>query len=101
MNASALPDLFSIVGTLVIVGPSESDGGDTTYQHLVFREKGGRVRHLTIVRASADIAALIEQYVIGIFLFRELPGERRLWCVDRADGPRCMDFEAMRAHILK
>jgi hypothetical protein len=34
-----------------------------------------------------------------MFLFWERQGERRLWCVDRADGPKQVDFEAMRAYV--
>jgi hypothetical protein len=68
--------MFAVVGTVTMVGPATIDDGDTTYQHLVIREKGGRMRHLTIVRAIADIAALIEQHAIGLFYFGNRSWER-------------------------
>jgi hypothetical protein len=92
--------MFAVAGTVTMVGPITVNDGDTTYQHLVIREKGGRMRHLTIVRAIADIAALIEQHAIGIFLFWEQElGVRRLCYVYRADGPRQVDFEAVRTYL--
>jgi hypothetical protein len=73
----------------------------TTYHYLEIYEKGGKLRRITIVRAVAEIAALVEEHAIGTFLFWSLPGERRLWCVDRADGPKHVDFETMRAFVSR
>ncbi|MBV8754076.1 MAG: hypothetical protein JO328_14535 [Hyphomicrobiales bacterium] len=67
-----------------------------TYRYLDICEKGGRTRRLTIVRAVEALASLIEQHAVGMFLFWQRPGERRPWCVDRADGPQRVDFAAMR-----
>ncbi|HEV2955532.1 MAG TPA: hypothetical protein VGX95_05400 [Xanthobacteraceae bacterium] len=91
--------LFPVVGTISAVGPSVPDKGGILYRYIEIREKGGRVRRLTIVRAVEELASLIEQHAIGMFLFWERQGERRLWCVDRADGPKQVDFEAMRAYV--
>jgi hypothetical protein len=101
VNASALPDLVSVVGTIAAIGPAVPERRGTTYKYLEIYEKGGHLRRLTFVHASAEIAALLEEYAIGIFLFWVLPGERRLWCVDRADGPKHVDFDAMRSYIMK
>ncbi|HYK81469.1 MAG TPA: hypothetical protein VEU95_17665 [Micropepsaceae bacterium] len=51
------------------------------------------------MRAIEALALLIEQHAVGMFLFWERQGERWLWCVDRADGPQQVDFEAMRAYV--
>jgi|HubBroStandDraft_6_1064221.scaffolds.fasta_scaffold478870_1 hypothetical protein len=93
--------LFAITGTVATVGPTTADDDGTTYQYLVIREKGGGVRHLTIVRAVAEIAAIIERHAIGIFLFWEQQGEPRLCYVYRADGPRQVDLEAVRDYLMK
>ena len=69
------------------------------YRHIEIYEKGGRVRRLTIVRAIEALASLIEQHAVGMFLFWERQGEPWSWCVDRADGPRQVDFETMRAFV--
>jgi hypothetical protein len=91
--------VFSIVGTITAVGPSMLDEGGVLYRYIEICEKGGRVRRLTIVRAVEALASLIEQHAIGMFLFWQREGERWLWCVDRADGPQRVDFEAMRAYV--
>ncbi|HXW27446.1 MAG TPA: hypothetical protein VEK73_22045 [Xanthobacteraceae bacterium] len=88
--------MVPITGTVVAIGSRATTDGDTTFQYLAIRERGGSPRHLTIVRASAEVAALIEPHVIGTFLFQEGQGERRLCYVYRADGPRQVDFEALQ-----
>jgi hypothetical protein len=75
------------------------DKGGVLYRYVEIIEKGGRVRRLTSVRAVEELAALVERYAIGMFLFWERQGERRLWCVDRADGRQQVDFEAIRACV--
>ena len=91
--------VFPIVGTITAVGPKWLDKGGVLYRYIEISEQGGGIRRLTIVRAVEELAALIEQHAIGTFLFWERQGERRLWCVDRADGPKQVDFEAMRAYV--
>ena len=91
--------IFPVIGIITAVGPNSLDKGGVLYRYIDICEKGGRTRRLTIVRAVEALAALIEQHAIGMFLFWERQGECRLWCVDRADGPRQVDFEAMRAYV--
>jgi hypothetical protein len=92
-------DLLSIVGTIASIGPRMRDRQDTIFQHLEFQEEGGGLRRVTIVHAIAEIAALIEERAIGIFVFWSLPGMRRLWCVDRADGARQVDYQVLHAVV--
>jgi hypothetical protein len=91
--------VFPVVGTVTAVGPSRLDKSGVLYRYIEICEKGGRARRLTIVRAVEALATLIEQHAIGIFLFWERQGERWLWCVDRADGPQRVDFDAIRAYV--
>src|SRR3984893_13496740 len=91
--------IFPVIGTITAVGPNNLDKGGVLYRYIEISEKGGRVRRLTIVRAVEALAALIERHAIGLFFFWERQGERRLWCVDRADGPQQVDFEAIRAYV--
>jgi len=91
--------ILPIVGVITAIGPSKLDKGGVLYRYIDICEKGGEVRRLTIVRAVEALAALIEEHAIGMFLFWERQGERRLWCVDRADGPQRVDFDAIRAYV--
>jgi hypothetical protein len=70
-----------------------------TFHFLEIRVLGGKMRRPTMVRVVDQIAALLEENVIGTFFFWALPGERRLWCLARADGPRSMDLETMQRII--
>jgi hypothetical protein len=91
--------IFSVIGIVTAIGPNNPDKGGVLYRYIEISEKGGRTRRLTIVRAIEALASLIEQHAIGMFLFWERQGERCLWCVDRADGPRQVDFDALRAYF--
>jgi len=91
--------IFAVIGIITAIGPNNLDKGRVLYRYIEISEKGGRTRRLTIVRAAEALASLIERHAIGMFLFWERQGERWLWCVDRADGPRQVDFEAMRAYF--
>jgi len=91
--------IFSVIGIITAIGPNNLDKGGVLYRYIDISERGGRTRRLTIVRAVEALASLIEQHAIGMFLFWERQGERWLWCVDRADGPQRVDFEAVRAYF--
>jgi hypothetical protein len=91
--------ILPVIGTITAVGPNTLDKGSVLYSYIEICEKGGRTRRLTIVRAIEALALLIERHAVGMFLFWERKGERWLWCVDRADGPQQVDFEAMRAYV--
>jgi hypothetical protein len=93
--------VFPVIGTITAVGAKNPDEGGVQYRYLEICEEGDRRRRLTIVHAIEALAALIEQHAVGIFLFWQQPGDLRLWCVDRADGPRRVDFEALRAYAQK
>jgi hypothetical protein len=88
-----------MIGTITEVGPNNREPGGVFYRYIDICEQGGSTQRLTIVRAGAGLAGLIEQHAIGMFLFCERQGERRLWCVDRADGPQRVDFDALRAYV--
>jgi hypothetical protein len=92
-------DLLSIVGAIASIGPRMRDRQGTIFHHLEFQEEGGGLRRVTIVHAIAEIAALIEERAIGIFVFWSLPGERRLWCVDRTDGAKQVDYQVLHAVV--
>jgi hypothetical protein len=88
--------MVAAIGTVVVVGPVELADHDTTYRYLVICEQGGRLRDLTMVRAIPELSELVECNAIGMFVFWDTPTECRLWCVERADGPKAVDFEALR-----
>jgi hypothetical protein len=100
VTVSATPHpLFWVAGTITSLGQRLRDTESTIFHSLEICRLGGNVQRFTIVRALEDIAALVERDCIGTFFFCSLPGERRLWCVARADGPHGIDVETMRKII--
>jgi hypothetical protein len=92
-------DMVAVLGVVAIVGPVELAESDTTYRYLVIREQGGRLRDFTMVRAVPNLSELIELNAIGMFIFADTVAECRLWCVERADGPKAVDFSAIRNYF--
>jgi hypothetical protein len=78
------------------LGQRFRDNESTIFHSLEICRLGGHVHRFTIVRAVEEIAALVERDCIGTFFFWSSTGERRLWCVTRADGPHGVDLETMR-----
>jgi hypothetical protein len=91
--------MVPVIGTIVVVGPLELAEHDTTYRYIVVRDQAGTLRDFTMVRAIPELSELVERDAIGIFLFWDGPKECRLTYVYRADGPRQVDFEAVRAYL--
>jgi hypothetical protein len=85
------------IGTVAVVGPVELADSDTTYRYLVIQERGGGLRDFTMVKVVPELSELVEHNAIGMFVFWDLATECRLWCVERADGPKAVDFAAIRA----
>ncbi|HXW25513.1 MAG TPA: hypothetical protein VEK73_12290 [Xanthobacteraceae bacterium] len=89
--------LVAIVGTVEVVGAVELDIDDTTYSHVVIRDRRGELRCFATVRAVPGISQLVESEAIGLFVFSEGTAECRLWCVVCEDGRQAVDFGALRA----
>lgn len=89
--------LVCVVGTVVVVGPVESADNETTYRYLVIQDQGGDFRDFGEVRAIAELAKLVEHYVEGMFVFWETADVCRLWCVERTDGQKGVDFALLRS----
>jgi hypothetical protein len=91
--------MVPVTGTVVEVGPVKLAPYDTTYQYVAIRDETGALRKFTTVRAVPELSGLVERDAIGIFLFWDGPTECRLCFVYRADGPRDVDFEAVREYL--
>jgi|ERR1700738_2705869 hypothetical protein len=92
-------DMIAVIGAVAVVGPVELAESDTTYRYLVIQEQGGRLRDFTMVRAVPELSELIELHAIGMFVLADTAAECRLWCVERADGPKAVDFAAIRNYF--
>lgn len=97
---SATPHaLFWIAGTVTNLGQRFRDDDNTIFHSLDICRLGGQVHRLTMLRTVEEVSALVERDCVGTFFFWSLPGESRLWCVARADGPHSIDVDTMRKII--
>jgi hypothetical protein len=87
--------MVPVIGTVVEVGPDEAAPEDTTFSHIVIRQKDGRLREFAMVRAIYEVAGLVEAKGGGTFVFLNVPPECRLAFVYRDTGARTVDFDAM------
>jgi hypothetical protein len=94
VSASPHP-LFWVAGTVTRIGQRARDHETATFDSLEICRRGGQIHRFTAVRASDHVAALVEHNCIATFFFWSQPDELRLWCVARADGPRCVDLDTM------
>jgi hypothetical protein len=100
VTVSATPHpLFWVAGAVTSLGHRFHENENTIFRSLEIRSLGGSVQRFKLVRAVDDVAALVERDCVGTFFFCALPGERRLWCVARADGPNGIDVAAMQMII--
>ncbi len=91
--------IFSVLGAISAIGPCRADPAETAYGWIEFIERGGKVRRLKKLAAGPEIARLIEPAAIGTWYVHEVYGSHRMLGVERADGPRALDYDAIHACI--
>ena len=91
--------IFSVLGVIGAIGPCRADPAETVYAWIEFIERGGKVRRLEKLAAGPEIARLIEPAAIGAWYVHEVYGSHRMLGVERADGPRALDYDAIHACI--
>jgi hypothetical protein len=99
---SAMPKccgMVPVIGTLVEVGRVELAPYDTTYRSVVIRQEDGTFRDFATVHAIPELSGLVQHDASGTFPFWNSPTECRLAFVYRDDGPRAVDFDAVRVYL--
>ena len=94
-----LEAMVPVTGTVVDVGPVELAPCDTIYHHIVIRDDAGVLREFTMVNAVPELSGLVQRDASGTFLFWKGQTDCRLAFVYRDDGPRDVDFEAVREYL--
>jgi hypothetical protein len=91
--------IFGINGKVVAVSPVVLEPRDTTYHNLVIRDESGALREFATVHALPELSGLVQPNASGIFIFLGGPTEYRLCFVYSDDGPRAVDFDAVREYL--
>jgi hypothetical protein len=91
-------EIVPVIGKVVAVSPAV-EGDDTTFQYLTIEQEDGSARHFAPVCALPELAGFLEQDASGAFVFLNGPDSCRLCFAYSDDGPRAVDFAAMREYL--
>src|SRR4029077_16980679 len=88
-----------ITGTVVEVAPVVLDTHDTSYESVVIRREDGGFQEFEDLHAIPELSGFVQPKASGTFLFLSMPNGWRLAFFYSDDGPRAVDFDAMREHL--
>jgi hypothetical protein len=91
--------IFSVLGVVNAIGPCAAGAAETAYAWIEFIECRGKIRRIEKLVAGAEIARLIEPDAIGAWYLHGVGGSHRILGVERADGPRALDYDAIYACV--
>jgi len=89
--------IFRVLGIVSAIGPCTVAEAGTAFAWIEFIERGGSVRRIDNVATCSEIARLVEPDAIGTWYVQEIGGSHRMLAVERGDGPRAIDQDAVRA----
>jgi len=91
--------MVPIIGEVVEVGPVELADHDTTYSYVAIRDESGALQKFAMVHAIPELSGLVQPDASGTFLFLNGPDGCRLCFIYSDNGPRAVDFEAVREYL--
>jgi len=89
--------IFRVLGIVNAIGPCTVAETGTVFAWVEFIESGGSVRRIDKLASRAELARLIEPDAIGAWYLQEIGGSHRMLAVERGDGPRAIDHDAVQA----
>ena len=89
--------IFRVLGIVNAIGPCTIAEAGTAFAWVEFIESGGSVRRIDNLATRTEIARLIEPDAIGAWYVQEIGGSHRMLAVERGDGPRAIDRDAVDA----
>jgi hypothetical protein len=92
-------EIIPVIGKVVAISPSV-EGDDATFQYLTIEQEDGSARHLAPVCALPELAGFLQQKdASGAYIFLKSPDGYRLCFAYSDDGPRGVDFDAVRGYL--
>jgi hypothetical protein len=93
-----LGEIVPVIGKVVAVSPAV-EGDDTTFQYVTIEQGDGTARHLAPVCSLPELAGFLRQDASGAYVFLNKPDGCRLCFAYSDDGPRGVDFDAVRGYL--
>lgn len=91
-------EIVPVIGKIVAVSPSV-EGDDATFQYVAICDESGALRSFAAVCALPELAGFLQQDASGAFVFLNGPDGCRLCFVYSDNGPRAVDFDAVRGYL--
>jgi hypothetical protein len=91
-------EIVPVIGKIVAISPSV-EGDDTTFQYVAIEDESGALRSFAKVCALPELAGFLEQDASGAYVFLNRPDGYRLCFAYSDDGPRGVDFDAVRGYL--
>jgi hypothetical protein len=91
--------MVPVNGTVVEVAPVVLDTHDTSYESVVIRKEDGTFQEFEDLHAIPELSGFVQPKASGMFLFLNRPKGWRLAFFYSDDGPRAVDFDAMREYL--
>jgi len=91
-------EIVPVIGKVVAVS-SAVEGDDTTFQYVTIEREDGSARHFAPVCALPELAGFLQQDASGAYVFLNEPNGCRLCFAYSDDGPRGVDFDAVRGYL--
>jgi hypothetical protein len=91
-------EIVPVIGKVVAVSPAV-EGDETTFQYVTIEREDGTARHFATVCALPELAGFLQQDASGAFIFLNSADGCRLCFAYSDDGPRGVDFDAVRGYM--
>jgi hypothetical protein len=93
-------EIVPVIGKVVAVSPAVEGPGETDFQYVTIEREDGTARHFAPVRSLPDLAGfLLLKDASGAYIFLKGPDGWRLCFAISDDGPRGVDFDAVRGYL--
>jgi hypothetical protein len=91
-------EIVPVIGKIVAISPAV-EGDDATFQYVAICDESGALRSFANVCALPELAGFLEPDASGAFIFLNEPNGCRLCFAYSDNGPRGVDFDAVRGYL--
>ena len=90
--------IVPVIGKIVAVSPAE-EGDDTIFKYVAIEDEKGELRSFAPVCSLPELAGFLKLNDSGTYIFLNKPNGCRLCFAVSDDGPRGVDFDAVRGYL--
>jgi hypothetical protein len=92
-------EIAPVIGKVVAVSPTLEGPDETDFQYVAIEDASGALRSFAPVHTLPELAGFLQQDASGAYIFLNGPEGWRLCFAYSDDGPRGVDFDAVRGYL--